>query len=336
MKSVVKIPLLLILLGCQNVDNPVESISIKEDTVAVPVLSSAWIDQETRGVELLVSPYKHIDSAIYLEISTPLANSALKEYLTPNTKDSLELYFDGFAHEKWGFIERLSEIDTLPFEAEFFNEGIFTSKIESIITEDNYTLLLLKMNPKNGEPWIGGICPGLGWIIKMDHIENGYSYVGSTGRFKYSFKYGKSPTSIEVRNKNSTPYLEVRTDAGGVGQGREGIVLYKMDPFGEILFNNIYLTFYSDIRWLPQDTARSIWAFRLLDVDPSQWDGNELHVESEVDLTYDISSDFSEIEIGHRVNTSVFTYSNRMSGQVMYSDTIPEFSFNQFEILRKN
>jgi hypothetical protein len=79
-----------------------------------------------------------------------------------------------------------------------------------------------------------------------------------------------------------------------------------------------------------------MWAFRLLDIDPTQWDGNELHVESEVDLTYDISSDFSEVEIGHKVNTTVFTYSNRMSGQVMYSDTIPEYSFNHFEILRKH
>ena len=336
MKSVLKISLFLILLGCQHVDNPEELISSMEDTAAVSVSTSTWIDQETRIEELSANPYKNINSAIYSEISTPLAYSVLEEYLTPNTKDSLEVCFDEFGYEKWGTIKRLSEIDALPFETEFFEEGIFTSKIESIITEDNYTLLLLKMNPKNGEPWIGGICPGLGWIIKMDHIENGYSYAGSTGQFKYSFKYGKSPTSFEVRNKNSTLYLEVRTDAGGIGQGREGIVLYKMDPFGEILFNNIYLTFYSDIRWLPQDIARSIWAFRLLDVDPSQWDGNELHVESEVDLTYDISSDFSEIEIGHRVNTSVFTYSNRMSGQVMYSDTIPEFSFNQFEILRKN
>ena len=336
MKIVSKISLFLILLGCQNVDNPEESMSIMEDPAAVSVSPSTWTDQETRGEELSSNPYKYIDSAIYSEISTPLANSALEEYLSPNTKDSLEMYFDGFAYEKWGFIERLSEIDVQPFEAEFFDEGIFTSKIESIIIEDNYTLLLLKMSPKSGEPWIGGICPGLGWIIKMDHTEYGYTYAGSTGQFKYSFKYGKSPTSIVVRNKNSTPYLEVRTDAGGVGQGREGVVLYKMEPFGEILFNNIYLTFYSDIRWLPKDTARSMWAFRLLDIDPTQWDGNELHVESEVDLTYDISSDFSEVEIGHKVNTTVFTYSNRMSGQVMYSDTIPEYSFNHFEILRKH
>lgn len=170
----------------------------------------------------------------------------------------------------------------------------------------------------------------------MDHVDDGYAYGGSTGLFKYSFKYGRSPKSIEIRNKNATPYLEVRTDAGGMGQGREGIVLYSMDPFGQILFNNIYLTFYSDIRWLPKDTARSMWAFKLLDVNPATWDGNELHLESEVNLTYDLSSDFSEIEIGHRVNTKVFTYSNRISGQVMYSDTIPEFSFHQFYSLRKN
>ena len=336
MKSISKVTLLFILLSCQNLHNPVESISNKEDTAGVPVLPSAWIDPEIKGVELSVSPYKHVDSAIYSEISTPLANSVLKEYLTPNTKDSLEMYFDRFANDKWGSIERLNDIDALPFEAEFFNEGIFTSKIERTITVDDFTILLLKMNPKSGEPWIGGICPGLGWIIKMDHTGNGYSYAGSTGQFKYSFKYGKSPTSIEVRNKNSTPYLEVRTDAGGVGQGREGIVLYKMEPFGEILFNNIYLTFYSDIRWLPKDTARSMWAFRLLDVDPSQWDGNELHVESKVDLTYNISSDFSEIGIRHSVNTAVFTYSNRITGQVMYSDTIPEFSFRQFYTLSKD
>ena len=336
MKSISKVTLLFILLSCQNLHNPVESISNKEDTAGVPVLPSAWIDPEIKGVELSVSPYKHVDSAIYSEISTPLANSVLKEYLTPNTKDSLEMYFDRFANDKWGSIERLNDIDALPFEAEFFNEGIFTSKIERTITVDDFTLLLLKMNPKSGEPWIGGICPGLGWIIKMDHTGNGYSYAGSTGQFKYSFKYGNSPTSIEVCNKNSTPYLEVRTDAGGVGQGREGIVLYKMEPFGEILFNNIYLTFYSDIRWLPQDTARSMWAFRLLDVDPSQWDGNELHVESKVDLTYNISSDFSEIGIRHSVNTAVFTYSNRITGQVMYSDTIPEFSFRQFYTLSKD
>jgi hypothetical protein len=336
MKSISKVTLLFILLSCQNLHNPVESISNKEDTAAVPVLPSAWIDAEIKGVELSVSPYKHVDSAIYSEISTPLANSVLKEYLTPNTKDSLEMYFDRFANDKWGSIERLNDIDALPFEAEFFNEGIFTSKIERTITVDDFTLLLLKMNPKSGEPWIGGICPGLGWIIRMNHTNEGYSYAGSTGRFKYSFKYGKSPTSIEMRNKNSTPYLEVRTDAGGVGQGREGIVLYKMEPFGEILFNNIYLTFYSDIRWLPQDTARSMWAFRLLDVDPSQWDGKELHVESKVDLTYNISSDFSEIGIRHSVNTAVFTYSNRITGQVMYSDTIPEFSFRQFYTLSKD
>ena len=54
MKSVSKISLFLILLGCQNVDNPEESMSIKEDPAAVPVSPSAWTDQETRGEELSV------------------------------------------------------------------------------------------------------------------------------------------------------------------------------------------------------------------------------------------------------------------------------------------
>lgn len=322
MKITLNIFLFLFLLACQNIDNSAQS--------------SVWSYEKSGGLVINADPYKLVDSAVFSEISIPLANGVLNEYLTPNRKDSLELYFDKYATEKWGFIKELNGIDSVPFEHGFFGEGVFTSEIEKVIVEENYTLLLLKMNRKDGEPWTGGICPGLGWIIKMNHVENGYVYGGSTGLFKYSYKYGRSPKSIEIRNKNATPYLEVRTDAGGMGQGREGIVLYSLDPFGEIIFNNIYLTFYSDIRWLPKDTARSMWAFKLLDVNPATWDGNELHLESEVNLSYDLSSDFSEIEIGHRVNTKVFTYSNRISGQVMYSDTIPEFSFHQFYSLRKN
>ena len=336
MKTILQISLLLIALSCQNI-NRSETPRIDEyDSIITQDTSKNWIQDESRGLEIIASQYKHIDYNIYAEIAIPLSNEPLPEYLSSNEKDSIELHFDDFAKENWENVTLLSEIDSVPFEADFFNEGTFKSSIERIIVEDSYTLLLLKMNPINGEPWNGGICPGLGWIIRMNHTNEGYSYAGSTGLFKYSFKYGKSPTSIKVRNKNSTPYLEVRTDAGGVGQGREGIVLYKMEPFGEILFNNIYLTFYSDIRWLPQDTTRSMWAFRLLDVDPSDWDGNELHLESEVNLTYDVSSDFSEIGISHRVNTAVFTYSNRITGQVMYSDTIPEFWFRQFYTLSKD
>jgi len=336
MKTILQISLLLIALSCQNI-NRSETPRIDEyDSIITQDTSKNWIQDESRGLEIIASQYKHIDYNIYAEIAIPLSNEPLPEYLSSNEKDSIELHFDDFAKENWENVTLLSEIDSVPFEADFFNEGTFKSSIERIIVEDSYTLLLLKMNPINGEPWNGGICPGLGWIIRMNHTNEGYSYAGSTGLFKYSFKYGKSPTSIKVRNKNSTPYLEVRTDAGGVGQGREGIVLYKMEPFGEILFNNIYLTFYSDIRWLPQDTTRSMWAFRLLDVDPSDWDGNELHLESEVNLTYDVTSDFSEIGIRHSVNTAVFTYSNRITGQVMYSDTIPEFSFRQFYTLSKD
>jgi len=336
MKTILQISLLLIALSCQNINRSETPRIDEHDSIITQDTSKNWIQDESRGLEIIASQYKHIDYNIYAEIAIPLSNEPLPEYLSSNEKDSIELHFDDFAKENWENVTLLSEIDSVPFEADFFNEGTFKSSIERIIVEDSYTLLLLKMNPINGEPWNGGICPGLGWIIRMNHTNEGYSYAGSTGLFKYSFKYGKSPTSIEVRNKNSTPYLEVRTDAGGVGQGREGIVLYKMEPFGEILFNNIYLTFYSDIRWLPQDTTRSMWAFRLLDVDPSDWDGNELHLESEVNLTYDVSSDFSEIGIRHSVNTAVFTYSNRITGQVMYSDTIPEFSFRQFYTLSKD
>jgi len=336
MKTILQISLLLIALSCQNINRSETPRIDEHDSIITQDTSKNWIQDESRGLEIIASQYKHIDYNIYAEIAIPLSNEPLPEYLSSNEKDSIELHFDDFAKENWENVTLLSEIDSVPFEADFFNEGTFKSSIERIIVEDSYTLLLLKMNPINGEPWNGGICPGLGWIIRMNHTNEGYSYAGSTGLFKYSFKYGKSPTSIKVRNKNSTPYLEVRTDAGGVGQGREGIVLYKMEPFGEILFNNIYLTFYSDIRWLPQDTTRSMWAFRLLDVDPSDWDGNELHLESEVNLTYDVSSDFSEIVIRHSVNTAVFTYSNRITGQVMYSDTIPEFSFRQFYTLSKD
>jgi hypothetical protein len=336
MKTILQISLLLIALSCQNINRYEISRIDEHDGIIFQDTSKNWIQDESRGLEIIASQYKHIDYNIFAEIAIPLSNGPLPEYLSLNEKDSIELHFDDFAKEYWENVTFLSEIDSVPFEADFFNEGTFKSSIESIIVEDSYTLLLLKMNPINGEPWNGGICPGLGWIIRMNHTNKGYSYGGSTGRFKYSFKYGKSPTSIEVCNKNSTPYLEVRTDAGGVGQGREGIVLYKMEPFGEILFNNIYLTFYSDIRWLPQDAVRSMWAFRLLGVNPSDWDGNELHLESEVNLTYDVSSDFSEIGIRHSVNTAVFTYSNRITGQVMYSDTIPEFSFRQFYTLSKD
>ena len=65
MKIVSKISLFLILLGCQNVDNPEESMSIMEDPAAVSVSPSTWTDQETRGEELSSNPYKYIDSAIY-------------------------------------------------------------------------------------------------------------------------------------------------------------------------------------------------------------------------------------------------------------------------------
>ena len=336
MKTILEISLLLIALSCQNINRSEVSRIDEHDSIIFQDTSKNWIQDESRGLEIIASQYKHIDDNIFAEIAIPLSNGPIPEYRTSNKKDSLELHFDDFANEYWENVVLLSEIDSVPFEADFFNEGTFKSSIERIIVEDTYTLLLLKMNPVNGEPWNGGICPGLGWIIRMNHTNKGYSYAGSTGRFKYSFKYGKSPTSIEVRNKNSTPYLEVRTDAGGVGQGREGIVLYKMNPFGEIIFNNIYLTFYSDIRWLPKDTARSMWAFEFLKVNPSDWDGNELHVESNVELDYKVSSDLKEIQVGHLVNTVVFTYSNRVTGQEMYSDTIPEFSFRQFYTLSKD
>lgn len=335
MKTFFIITSLFVALSCQNINSSETSRKDELNSVHTEVTSTDWIKQESIDFEIRASDYEHIDSNIFTEIAIPLSIVPLQEYISSNEKDSMELVFDHFAQEYWANITLLSEIDSIPFKADFFNKGTFKSSIERIIEEDGYTLLLLKMNPVNGELWSGGVHPGLGWIIRMNHTNKGYSYAGSTGRFKYSFKYGKSPTSIEVRNKNATPYLEVRTDAGGMGQGREGIVLYKMEPFGEIIFNNIYLTFYTDIRWLPKDTPRSLWAFRLLGVDPPDWDGNELHVESNVELDYKVSSELNEIQVGHRVKTAVFTYSNRMTGQEIYSDTIPEFSFRQFYTLSK-
>ena len=125
MKIALNLFLFMFLLACQSINNSAKSIVTSYE--------------KSRDLELKAESYKLVDSLIYSEISIPLANSVLNEYLNPNTKDSLELYFDEYAGEKWGDVKQLNEIDSIPFEHEFFGEGVFTSIIEKTIIEDNYS-----------------------------------------------------------------------------------------------------------------------------------------------------------------------------------------------------
>lgn len=108
------------MLGCYSIDDsPIRDIphgTNHENSVML----SEWVYELIRGPEIKADPYKLVDSAVYSEISVPLVHGALKEYLSSNTKDSIELYFDEYAAEKWGDVKQLNEIDSVPFEYEFF------------------------------------------------------------------------------------------------------------------------------------------------------------------------------------------------------------------------
>ena len=329
MRSAILFFTFLFVYSCQSLNNSDDETQEARQEYPLNDRTNQWVEHDEITLEITPEGLGILDSSIYLNISHSLANGVLQEYISSGKKDSIELLFEEFAQYEWGVVEQLTEIEQKPFEVTRFGLP-FGSEIDTIIVQDDYSLVLIKMELSNGESWNGGTCPGIGYIIKMDGIDGGYSYGGCTGEYKYSFKYGKSPTSIVVRENDSGEYLEVRTYAGGVGNGREGIVLYSMEPFGEILFNNIYHTFYTDIRWLPEDTSSCMWALDLLNVDKHALKGGELDIESTVTLDYIPNSDWSKLNVRHEVNIRIFTGIRIDDKDSTYSDSLPEFTFNHW------
>lgn len=329
MRPVILFFTFLFVYSCQSLNNSDNETQEASQEYPLNDRTKQWVEHDEITLEITPEGLGVLDSSAYFNISHPLANGVLQEYISSGKKDSIELLFEEFAQNKWGIVEQLTEIEQKPFEATRFGLP-FRSEIDTMIVQDDYTLVLIKMERADGVSWNGGTCPGIGYIIKMDRIDEGYSYGGCTGEYKYSFKYGQSPTSIVVRENDSGEYLEVRTYAGGVGNGREGIVLYSMEPFGEILFNNIYHTVYTDIQWLPEDTTSCMWALDLLNVDKRALKGGELDIESTVHLDYIPNSDWSKLQVHHEVNTRIFSSIWTDDKDSRYSDSLPVFTFSHW------
>ena len=263
-------------------DQPLKSWQRMEDNSFFSALEqTAWFDTKE---DML-----HLDTALNYEVLT--------EYYKLTKDGSLDADFENHAYKYWNETQDLQVIDSSAFYYQISESTRLKTSISSIEYSQQEALVYLQMYPEDGTSWSCGTCPGIVFILKYKEAGGNYILEGTTGRVPYSFKYGYGLTGTQRISGNENSYLLVTTDAGGVGQGREGVTVYSMEPFGQILFSKIFITGYRGVYFLPQDHNSISWILNRHQVDTNTTSVREIHVNADLELGYSLNSNSDTLTI---------------------------------------
>lgn len=322
MKNLAAILLLLVLSGCQN---RIEPSSIDDLTISDEGFQSAMYKT---SIPLKPKDVFYLDSILNTE--------TLVEYFKTHKDSSLDKSFDSHAFKYWSNLEDLHLIDSSSFSLELSDNIQLTTRITSIEQSLNDYLVFLQMYPDDGGSWSCGTCPGYVFILKYAWAESRFILQGSTGRVPYSFKYGRGITRSEIVQRDSNSYLLVTTDAGGVGQGREGVTLYSMEPFGKILLSKIFINAYRGVYFLPEDYSRIEWVLQAFTTDTTRVKPTEIHFNADLNLDYALNKtlDTLSIERNGSLDYHIY-YRDSKNGRMSMDDTANSIHYQYFIPIEK-
>ena len=283
MKNTAVLILLLVLFGCRN---RTELNSIDGHSILDEGFQSAM---NKTSIPLKPEDIIYLDSILNTE--------TLVEYYKTHKDSTLDRDFDSHALKCWDNLENLNLIDSSSFSLEITDEIKLTTRITSIEHSLNKHLVFLQMYPDDGSSWSCGTCPGYVFILKYGRHESHFILEGTTGRVPYSFKYGRGITRSEIVQRDSNSYLLVTTDAGGVGQGREGVTVYSMEPFGNILLSKIFINAYRGVYFLPEDYSRIEWVLQAFTTDITRVKPAEIHFNADLNLDYVLNQTLDTLSI---------------------------------------
>lgn len=332
----------LLILSCQAPGN-------------VEALESAPLDSivlESVEKDLFIQPWEEYKKFEFvytdnsLELRLPAANmnklnaqyksSAMKSFISYDTKDESYLSLHHHGLLKWSNLTSLSKLDELKFTCKFYQDTTgFTSSVDSVLFEnENMAVVYVKMRPKkedeNVSSWTGGVHPGIEYIVRFNKADGLYSYTDNTGLIKYAMKYGSDPYFMKVHNDRIRPYLEVHTDAGGTGIGREGVTVYDLNDLSEIIYSNIFLTMEVKIFWLPLERDSAYWICDRLNIDTSNVK-SEVRLESWIDNSYQFNDQLDTLIVNRNVELRFATWAEQEEPNLTsYGDTISGLQFRNF------
>jgi len=313
---------LVFISGCTY---PQQNESIKswqrmEDNTFYSALEqTSWFDTKE---EML-----HLDTALNYEVLT--------EYYKLTKDLSLDVDFEKHAYNHWSDLQDLDLIDSSSFYYQISESTRLKTSIKAI--EYNYpeTLVFLQMYPEDGSSWTCGTCPGIVFILKYKEVGNNYILEGTTGRVPYSFKYGYGLTGTQRISGDENSYLLVTTDAGGIGQGREGVTIYSMEPFGRVLFSKIFITGYRGVYFLPQDQKSTSWLLKRHQVDTNTVQIREIHVNADLELGYSLNPNSDTLTIERTGQLDYHIYLRDSNEQnISIEDTSHTLQYKNVFVLR--
>lgn len=342
MKIVNYFSIFLLILSCQASENiealesePIDSIVL--ESVEKELFIQPW--QEYKNFEFV-----YTDDSLELRLPAVYVNkldakyksSAMKSFVSYETKDESYLNLHRHGLLKWSNLSSLSELDELKFTSKFYQESTdFSSSVDSVLFEDEHmAVVYLKMRPKkedeNVSSWTGGVHPGIEYIMRFNKADGVYSYNDNTGLIKYAMKYGSDPYFMKVHYDRIRPYLEVHTDAGGTGIGREGVTVYNLNDLSEIIYSNIFLTMEVKIFWLPLERDSAYWICDRLNIDTSDI-RSEVHLESWIENSYHFSDQLDTLIVNRKVEVRFATWAEQEEPNLTsYGDTISGLHFRNF------
>ena len=283
MKKIVSLIILLFLLGCVFEESPTQE-NLGKDQIDT---FKAIIEQTS--LTLTEDEVTHLNEAL----NAPVLEDYYKE-----AKDTLlDRDFEIHARTHWSELDNLNSINNTPFQLQATDSITLETQITAIVPSGKDKLVLLYMIPADRSGWSCGSCPGISFILKYENKGSYFDLIGRTGKVPYSFKYGLEITRFEIVERSKNSYLLVTTDAGGIGQGREGVTLYSMEPFGSIIFSKIFINGYRGVYFLPQDYNKIAWVIDELQIDTNQITPREIHVNADIDINYKMSLDMDTVTI---------------------------------------
>ena len=276
-------------------------------------------------------PSGYLDSLASFYTST-----RFKDLISYSTSSKKELDLIRHAEEVWMNLESVEILDQRKFSTPFFDQQVdFSSNVDSVIYEnEEFVLVYLKMKPIDGSLYGGGVHPGLGFIVRLDKLDDRYSFTSSTGMIKYSMKYAADPYLMEIHLDHPKPYLEVHTSASGVGIGREGVNLYDLEHLGDVIYSNVLLTYKNSIYWMPEEKDQVDWILEDLQVDFSVISG-EVHVDGDLDHEYILNGSRDSLEIVTSLISALKTWSRSDDdSSIEFKDSIHGIEIHSYWKLR--
>ena len=343
MKIINYIPFFLLIISCQTPDELVNSELEPVDSIV-----HDWFIQPWKEYKKLEFGYSGDSSLLpfppgyIIKLDSNYKAPVMEDFISYETRNEDYQSLHEFGLANWVDLPSLSSMDDVKFNRSFFEEyPDFTSSLDSILFEnENMAIIYLKMSPKvsdeNNISWGGGVHPGIEYIVRFNKSGSKYSYSNNTGLIKYAMKYGSDPYIMKVHHNRNRPYVEVLTDAGGVGIGREGVTIYDLNDLSAIIYTNIFLSLEVKIFWFPRERDDAYWICNHLNIDTSEVK-SEVHLESWLENTYEFNDWLDSLIVTRNVELRLVTWDDEEYTDVtLYRDTFEGLSFSNYYSLRKN